>query len=722
MIISFVFLLIFVGNTIITINNTKDYLEEESITKAKDTATSLGMILKLLISNKKDPEIVSTINAISDSGFYSQIRLEDAFYTFSDEDLLSKFITINGLKWNVLHVDIDKKFGELIINTDNSLEKELDQLEDIDIDEHVNTNLSDHIYTFLPSKNFTNNDILKLVVTIKKKNKIIKKIINLKLSKILVQTIRKVKFDDVPQWFIDFISINLKEQSSLINDGWKNTAIIYVQANPGVAYFKLYEQVKDTIIYSIFAFLIALLILYIFLRFILKPLKDIEILANEISKGNYLVIEKLPWTKELKNVSLSMNTMSNKIKNIIERLNQNIQDVSEKLSKDQLTSLETKQSFEEDLKNKFVSNQHGYVFIAQISELGSFAKVNGRNSVNNFLIEFANILKSIKYVKAYRFYGSEFALITSNIDYAQCKNLAIELKKELEKLSLKINKVNIANIGAVPFTNLDTFGSVMSGASEAYEMAKQIGPNEVFIRKENNKSRGMLEWKRLVFDIIDNNKIDLDYIGDIKDLNDNLILQEAFSKMKDNQNNNLPIGIFLSVAEENGKIVDFDKIIIQKVIDYIYKNNIKHKISINLSIDSIKNIEFLSWLNTILDLNKDISNQIIFSLTAYNIAKYLKLFKEFTGIVKSKNTQVMIKRFDIKFIKIDQIKDIHPDCIRLARDYTTNISEDINKKSLVDSICKISELIDIKIYAESVTSENDFRLLKSFGLDGISRK
>ena len=87
-IISVIFFMIFAGNFIISVKNTKEYLESESITKAQDTATSLGMSLKNLLKDKTNPEIQSVINAISNSGFYKEIRLEDALFTIKQSELI----------------------------------------------------------------------------------------------------------------------------------------------------------------------------------------------------------------------------------------------------------------------------------------------------------------------------------------------------------------------------------------------------------------------------------------------------------------------------------------------------------------------------------------------------------------------------------------------------------------------------------------------------------
>ena len=712
-IVSFLFLVIFIGNSVITIQNTKEYLQEESTTKAHDTATSIGMILKSLISNKKDPEIKSTIMAIADSGFYESIRLEDMFYTFTDKELIQA-ANIKNLNVTIRDVRVDKRYGEIITNDDDELLSELNELENSE--DKIN-NIKDNTYTFIPTKNFKDNDNLE----IKFKSNGTDMTVSLKLSKILVNATKPVKFDNVPSWFISLIDLKLEEQKSEINDAWKITAVVFVKANAGIAYLKLYDQFKQIIIYNIIAFFGSLILLGLFLKLILKPLKDIEDLSNKISKGTFDTIKDIPWTSELRNVAISMNAMSKKIKNIIGKLNQNIKDINEALKKDKLTSLNMKESFINTLKDKFIVREKGYVFLIRISGLGEFAKINGQQTINNFIVDFAKILDNMPKSTAFRFYGSEFALIVDDIDENELKEFNKTLKEQFIELSKKINKKDIAHIGIIAFDQFDNVGDILSGVTEAYEMAKQVGPNEVFIKDKNEHSRGLLQWKELVSDIIDNKKVDVNYIGEVLDEDKNISMQEAFSKIEDNNNKEIPIGIFLSIAQENNRVIDFDKIIVTSVINKIIKENIKHKIIINLATQSIADIKFLKWLREIINQHSKIAHQLIFSVTAYSVAKDIELFMEFVNFTKTNHTNTMIKRFDINFIEVEQIQTINPTYIRLARDYTNGISNDINKKSMVDSICKISELLDIEVYAENVKNEEDYKVIKSLGMKGISR-
>ena len=87
-----------------------------------------------------------------------------------------------------------------------------------------------------------------------------------------------------------------------------------------------------------------------FFQFILKPLKKLEKLANSIASGKFGTIEELPWTTEIKAVAIAFNDMSTKIEAVINRLNHTLENLSKKLSSDDLTGLSLKQNFETDMK------------------------------------------------------------------------------------------------------------------------------------------------------------------------------------------------------------------------------------------------------------------------------------------------------------------------------------------------------------------------------------
>ncbi|MGB1226890.1 MAG: EAL domain-containing protein [Poseidonibacter sp.] len=727
-IISIIFLMIFTGNFIISVKNTKEYLEIESITKAQDTATSLGMGLKALLKDKQDPEIESIIKAISNRGFYKEIRLVDAYFTISETQLIRNSVDLDDSIWKISKLKVASSFGKIDkITSDSELTKELSELENEEIDD-TEVEIEEDIYSFIPKAKYKNGGKIPFTFTAtNEKGMKVDTSSNITVKKVIAKATRAVKFDYVPNWFINMIPIKLEERSSEISDGWKTTAIVYVSANPGDAYAKLYEQVKNGLIYSIIAFLLSMLILFVFVQYLLKPLKRIEKLANSIAVGKFGIIEKLPWTTEIKNVAIAMNDMSSKIEAIINKLNNNLENSTKKLSQDEISGLNLKQSFETDMKHMFIHKKTGYVFAIKIFDLATYAKSHTNKEVNSFIKEFGTILKntSIKGKKttAYRFFGSEFALIGEDFSYEDTVRFTRLLQMNLEQLTGKFTKKDIAHIGATPFNPIGTTPEMLQSANEAYQKATLIGINEAYIRDANDLSRDMESWRDLIFDIIDNSKFNIKYIGDALLLNhsDELVMQEAFTSACDKDGIDIPIGTFVSIAEKYEKIIDFDKKVVSNVINHILVNKINHNISINLSLESINNTAFIAWLEKTILENKNIAKQLVFSITAYAVAKDMNKFKFFADEMHQCGAKIIIKRFESKFIPLDNIKDFNLDYIRLARDYTCNICNDNSKQSFVEAIQELSTLLNIKVFAENVKDDEDLEVIKRFELYAASR-
>ncbi len=728
-IIAFIFFIIFSGDFFINVKKTKEYLEVESLTKAQDTATSLGMSLRSLINNKKDPEILSIIRAISNSGFYKELRLEDASFTITDKELIQASTDLNNENWQITDISVEPKYGLVEkIRSDKNINEELLKLENETENLEFETEESVTQYRYIPSSAYKNGGNITFNFSANYKDKNIDTFANLDIKKVLISESRNIKFEYVPQWFIDLIPMHLEEKYSEISDGWKTSAIIYVSPNPGEAYAKLYEQAKNSIIYAIISFIVSMLILFVFVQYLLKPLKTIESLAKNIAKANFGVIENLPWTTEIKNVAIAMNDMSRKIEAIISKLNLNLKDLSKKLSEDELTKLYLKPSFETDIKHMFIKKENGYVFTLKIDNLAKFAKTHTDSEVDEFILDFAKVLKELNNnteaeVQAYRFFGSEFVLIAKACNLEQAKDICSKLKRDFNTLAQKYSVKELAHIGVTKFNEFGNTTEILQASNEAYEKAKLIGPNEFFIAEGVTQSRDMNEWRDLVFEIIDNSSFQVNFINNVYSIDDsaNLVMQEAFTNVNDKQKNTIPIGSFVSIAEKYEKIIDFDKSVIDKVINFMIINNIKHDICINLSVDSISNNEFIIWLQKKVSKNKAIAPHLVFSITAYSVAKDMNVFKNFCNYIHNCDAKVIVKRFETKFIPSENLKELNLDYIRLARDYTINVKNDKNKIKFIESINELAHLLNIKIIAEDVKNDDDFEVIKECRLFAASR-
>ncbi|WP_289284442.1 EAL domain-containing protein, partial [Methylophaga sp. UBA2513] len=81
----------------------------------------------------------------------------------------------------------------------------------------------------------------------------------------------------------------------------------------------------------------------------------------------------------------------------------------------------------------------------------------------------------------------------------------------------------------------------------------------------------------------------------------------------------------------------------------------------------------------------------------------------------------LIKRYSADIIAIDELRHLHLDYIRLARDLTQNIGSNASKPDFLEIMHEVSRLLDIKVLAEAVTNDEDFAIVKQAGIYGISR-
>lgn len=553
------------------------------------------------------------------------------------------------------------------------------------------------------------------------------KLVNVSNNPLVTLTNDRV-FEEIPNWFIELLPMKTATAESEINSGWSLGGVIYVTINPGYAYLKLYQQAKSAFWYSLAAFVLSIALLIFILRLTLLPLKKINQLAITIADGHFKTIDKLPWTTDVKNVAISMNTMSRKLGIIMKNLNVKLEMLGKKLQIDELTGLNKKSSFDTDMKQLSLENSEVFLFLIKIDSLSSLVKEQASETIDIFLQDCASTIKQTveDFIKndasVYHFFGGEFAVLARKINSKQAEQLAKLLSDSFAELGKKFENQDIVHIGVAVFNPLNSTATILAAANEAFEQSKLIGPNSFYIRPGDDQSKDMAEWKSMVFDIIDQDKYRLSFIGQIENFKTGqVMMEEAFIEAHDAQGNAIPIGTFVSIAEKFEKIIDLDKGVIEKVVRHIKMQQTHHAIAVNISTRTVKNSDFRLWLTRQLQRHQSISNQIVFSFSAYAVAKEFNVYKEFIKFIHDNGARVILKRFDTHSMSVEMAKNLNPDYIRLGRELCNGISTGSGKQAFAETIKDVGDLLDICILAENIVSESDYSVIKEIGLTGASR-
>lgn len=108
------FILLFAGTLLLSISNTRNYLNEQLRTISQDTATSLGLTLSPPMAENDMAVVDRMISAVSDSGYYREVIVSDIegkpLVTRSQQVKMS-----NVPQWFVDRVPLDTPPGEALI-------------------------------------------------------------------------------------------------------------------------------------------------------------------------------------------------------------------------------------------------------------------------------------------------------------------------------------------------------------------------------------------------------------------------------------------------------------------------------------------------------------------------------------------------------------------------------------------------------------------------------
>ena len=534
--------------------------------------------------------------------------------------------------------------------------------------------------------------------------------------------------EGVPSWFINYLSMSTFTAESEISSGWTISGVVYVTINPSFAYNKLYEQAKFSLYYALTTFAVSIVLLVLLLRITLASLKRINQLALRVSEGHFETIESLPWTSEIKNVTVSFNMMSRKIESTITSLNNKLNIMGAVLLRDDLCGLYKKGVFETDIKSLLQTPKSAYLMLIKLDSLPDLVKEVVNAIIDQLLQAVAEKLKKTverhpeTSIKIYRLYGGEFAILIYTASLEQIKLISAALSGDLEELGEQYSLPDLAHVGVVPVNPVHTTDMLLESAYEAYEQARLIGANRYYIRSNENFARDISAWKELVINCVDNADYSLSYTGQIISFQTGqLMMEEAFSQVYDKSGQLVAIGPFISIAEKINKIVDLDKGVIGKVIDHIISNQIQHAVAVNLALSTIKNASFRLWLEKLNKNNPAVTKQLVFCFSAYAVAKHEETYLDFIQIIHQWGGRVMIKRFETQSMSLEMTKELNPDFIMLAREIGEGISHSRQKYEFVQAMQQIGVLLDITIFAENVQADDDYKSLMTIGVAGVSR-
>ncbi len=630
LIISALFLIVFAGTMLISVNNTRAYLQEQMESHAQDTATSLALSLTPAIESGDWPTANSMVDAIFDRGYYLELTI----------------VSVDG--------------GVLLTRS-------------------------------LP-----------------------------------------VKIETVPQWFVKLIPLETPKGEALLAAGWKQAGRLTVKSHPGYAYGELWRSAVGTFGWFAASWAAAMFIVIAVIRYALAPLKKVEEQALAISAREFPVLEKLPWTRELRSVATAMNSMSGKLKGIIGGQVELIEKVRKEAYHDQVTGLANRRSFEERLRyllEKKDEFPRGALLLIGLAGLKDYNDRHGLVAGDELLKQAARLIEGAfsgpGEVLIARLGGADFAVLTVVSSMQEAEELGEKMGRELGRLHTRglTDAPCAGNVGIAYYDSgqQDPF-ELLSEADMALRSAQQKGANAWHMyekaaagRWETHSATG---WQRILRDAIDKGGIRLFFQPVVACPDRAPMHYEAFARIAGKNGAWLPAGLFLPMAERLGLAVEIDRVVVRAASGHLRSMPAGETVAVNISPTSVHDPEFADWLCEFIKNSPATSGRMVFESTEYGCSARPESLRGFVDRVRASGGRFSLDRFGAGLDQFGYLRDLKIDYIKIDGSLIRRIHEEKDNQFFVQALAQIAHGLDIKVIAESVETVEEWAALKRLGVDG----
>jgi diguanylate cyclase (GGDEF)-like protein len=400
--------------------------------------------------------------------------------------------------------------------------------------------------------------------------------------------------------------------------------------------------------------------------------------------------------------------------------------------KDELTGLPNRirfvQFFDELLKSK-TSIKFGSLAVVRCSQLQEVNHAQGYQEGDKYVKDVVDIIthSAGSYDKpgVYRLNGSDFAVVLPSKTLKEAEAFAQSLQSKFNEYQRIAQLDSVAYTGLINYKPGKPLGEILALTDTAISIAqtKQTNAwhsqNESDILDNASASYGNQNWRQVIEDVIENNRVALMY-QTIQPCNRNTkAYAEVLTRFKTGEDQVLPTASFLAMAEKLDKIVEVDRMIIEATLAIIKeKSLVEQSFGLNITPKTVHDEQFLIWLERRLQKDPQIAARLVFEVSEFGLQQNVKASKKFIDLIHRCGARITVERFGVGLTSFKFFRDLKPDFIKMDGTYTRGIDEDKNNQYFMRMMVDLAHRIGVSVFAEGVETQNEKHVLEKLFIDG----
>jgi diguanylate cyclase (GGDEF)-like protein/PAS domain S-box-containing protein len=404
---------------------------------------------------------------------------------------------------------------------------------------------------------------------------------------------------------------------------------------------------------------------------------------------------------------------------------------------DAMTGLTNRAAYESALSRLFETmeedDHHSIVMI----DLDKFKIVNdtcGHAAGDELLRQLAKMLQSLtrKTDVVARLGGDEFAVLMYKCASDNAMLLAEKLRRGISEWRFNWEDQTFrvgASIGVVAVDKTFTDATAAQKAADmACYMAKRTGRNRICVHSNDNQAmeavRTQMHQVSRIQEAIDADRLLLyaQPIGSLDPLHSHGLHFEVLLRMQDENGKLVPPGEFLPAAERYGLMDQLDRWVIEHTIVDCVKRfgpdrwDELDTASVNMSALSLRDMSIVDFIIDALRRHGMPPRCLCMEITETAVLESLSVTRELLQALRMSGVRVALDDFGVGMTSLSQLRELPVDVLKIDGSFIRNIHNDPLNAQIVDSIQKLSGLLDMQTVAECVEEQVELEHLKKLGV------
>lgn len=529
-----------------------------------------------------------------------------------------------------------------------------------------------------------------------------------------------------PEWFQRLIPLQAPPGIAQIQDGWRQRGTLTLQSHSKFAYEALWQgTVRLLLWFAVGAALIGF-IGSLALKSVMHPLYDVVAQAQALGARRFITIP-LPWTLELRSVVSAMNSLSTRIKTVLEEETARLENLRKQSEHDSLTGLLLRDPFlkrTESFLGRDDASAASVLVVARFAHLSEANLELGRKTTDQLLRRIGEKFSAITtehpdWLTA-RLNGSDFAVLAPG-----CTDTALSLAEEVASaLHLAIDDANLAGerqlpIGATSLDPGESLSQLLSRVDTALATAERDEAASVQVINKYAAAqpfRDLTSWRAALTEAIDSNAMKLAEYP-VVGSNGRLLHFEAPIRILVS-GDWLSAGIVMQWAARLGLMPHLDGKVVKAALEWLRRGD--EALGINVSAEAVCDAEFRAGLLKQLRENPELAPRLWIEVPESGAFRHVGEFRALCLAVKPLGTKIGLEHVGHQFSRIGDLHDLGLDYIKIDAAFIRDIESNPGSQAFLRGLCMIAHTIGMTTIAEGVQNQAELDILPGFGVDGMT--